>query len=230
MRCRKLNQPFLSYLRRQCKARCKYSIAYSAFATGESKSWEVPFSALTPLVTQRLPQTDRWVGGGECGSLHAYAFSSENGVQSSSFFVPLPSLQIWANTNFGMHDDVIHISFSRLRLKLKKINGKQSNLINEHQRAEFRQDFYHQQTEQEEYRLAKQTFQNWSSQRLEFIAGSSFAPNWAQSVIGQGNMREEAGQRLKSKWSAHSNFAFLRWIGQIDPWGWSLDGWSTQKE
>jgi hypothetical protein len=47
-----------------------------------------------------------------------------------------------------MYNVEAHYSFSGLRLKLKKINGLQSNFINEHQRAEFQQDFHHQQTEQ----------------------------------------------------------------------------------
>jgi len=49
-----------------------------------------------------------------------------------------------------MYNVEAHFSFFGLWLKLKKINGLQSNYKYEHyQRAEFQQDFHHQKTEEE---------------------------------------------------------------------------------
>ena len=88
-----------------------------------------------------------------------------------------------------------HIRGWCLKLKIKTINGLQSNLLYEQQRAEIRQDFYHKQTEKRAAHTKNCPSSARSSQGLEQNWWPSFASNWAKSQVSLGFRREKGPLR-----------------------------------
>ena len=154
----------------------------------------MPLSSVFELLATSLPNARLRSGGRKCTHDSYGWILAEESKRISAVCLSLSAFLARKSSYSGLYY-YSHIRGWCLKLKIKTINGLQSNLIYEQQRAEIWQDFSHQQTEQRAADTENRPSSARSSQGLEQNWWPSFASNWAQSQVSLGFRREKGPLR-----------------------------------